>query len=68
MTLSPSLQSSGDVLKSEYCFALVFPRATGFTASIGDNLKSCRQVKCMNQPRCEGFGRNETLIGSEDPS
>ena len=34
MTLSPSLQSSGDVFKSEYCFALVFPRATGFTASV----------------------------------
>ena len=27
------MQSSGEVLRSEYCFARVFPSATGLTAS-----------------------------------
>ena len=31
-------------------------------------LKPCHQIKRENLPRCEGFGRRETLIGSDDPS
>lgn len=33
ITLSPRVQSAGEVLSSEYCFARVFPKATALMAS-----------------------------------
>ena len=67
------MQSAGEFFRSAYCFARVFPRATGLMAS-GENIKlelvrfQRKGNKVQNLPRCEGFGRRDTLIGVDAPS
>ena len=66
ITLSPNLQSSGEFFRSAYCFARVLPRATGLMAC-GENFKLNLDLfstkKVGNLPRCEWFGRRDTLMG-----
>ena len=75
ITLSPNLQSFEEFFKSAYCFARVFPSASGLMASSSEHLFqsgirwfSTGEKKVWNQPRCEGFGRRDTLIGVEASS
>ncbi len=48
MTLSPKLQSGSASLTRESCFALVFPNATGFTASELSELMANGQIYADN--------------------
>lgn len=55
-------------LQKRILFRSGLPKGHGVRRLCPQQFKICRNVEKVNQPRCEGFGRNETLIGSDDPS